>query len=147
MSALDRLDLLQAYVERLPFFDVPLRHADGGHERCPTCAVCCVVPALRPVEPADLIRLAQGLGLPESEVRSRYLRAYGELTSLGAPCALLVHEPKAGRWLCSVYEHRPEVCRRFNRCAVVQLDPADAEACITAEQVRFARYYSEVREA
>lgn len=84
----------------------------GGID-CTTCGRCCqrMGPEVSPVEMA---RLAEGLGLSVAALQERLLRPMwpganesDQVWVLPDPCPL--HD---GR-LCTVYPHRPQVCRDF----------------------------------
>lgn len=138
------LDLLQAYVEGLAFFSVSLKTLARTHPLCTTCGVCCVVPAWRPITLQDLERLCDALGVSPETFAARYAHP-DEAGSLASPCPLLRRD--GDRYLCSVYEARPEVCQAFNRCAPIQRDPPDAADLVTREQARFTDYFALVKDA
>lgn len=80
---------------------------------CTSCGRCCrkMGPQL---DDADMARLGEGLGLSLAAMRERLLRPMwpgagegDQIWLLPDPCPL--HD---GR-LCTVYEHRPRVCRDF----------------------------------
>ncbi len=80
---------------------------------CTACGRCCRQMG-PPLDEADLIRLETGLNLDRATMQSRLLRpmwpgaaADDQVWLLPDPCPL--HD---GR-LCTVYEHRPQVCRDF----------------------------------
>src|SRR5262245_14741477 len=84
---------------------------------CFQCGVCCMKwqPLL---SPAEIRRLASDLGLTVRIFKRRHIRPYplrrgwGMLTT-GATggCTFLAFE--AGRSFCTIYEHRPAVCREW----------------------------------
>lgn len=80
---------------------------------CTACGRCCRQTGPQ-VDDADLARLGAGLNLSLAEMKARLLRPMwpgaaetDQVWLLPAPCPL--HD---GR-LCTVYEHRPQVCRDF----------------------------------
>jgi Fe-S-cluster containining protein len=101
---------------------------------CTTCANCCrrLWP---PVTSEDVARLAQRLSISEALFRERYVRVLeGEECIAGGPCPFLDGS------LCSVYEDRPAVCRRYPCLDEGLLPPAamlieDAAVCPITFQV------------
>jgi len=88
---------------------VPFRFA------CTRCGHCCSGGSGHVwVEEAEVERLAAALGMSEARFAERHLRrvegrlSLREVENEGGRCALLV-----GKNTCSVYEARPEHCRRF----------------------------------
>jgi Fe-S-cluster containining protein len=76
---------------------------------CLSCAQCCrTIPAL--VTRADIRRLATHTGLPPKTFIRRFVLTdlNGEMTLNGVPCHFLLPDNR-----CSVYEIRPEACRRY----------------------------------
>lgn len=77
---------------------------------CTACANCCRTMRIG-LEPEDIARLADHLGISAEQFESRYIADEGregkELKQI--PCPFL-----DGR-LCAVYEDRPEACREFPR--------------------------------
>ena len=75
---------------------------------CCACANCCqdITPVL---EPADVSRLAEGLGLTEEACFERLLEIDedGDTIFPGIPCPLLSEKR------CSAYAHRPGDCRSY----------------------------------
>ena len=68
--------------------------------------LCHFLPTL---DEADVNRLAAGLGMTPDELTTRHLTRdeEGHLTFNRLPCPFLVENR------CSVYEHRPDVCRSY----------------------------------
>jgi uncharacterized protein len=101
---------------------------------CTACANCCrrLWP---PVSAEDVTRLAQRLALTEAAFREQYVRPLeGEECIAGSPCPFLDDN------LCSVYEDRPAVCRRYPCLDEGLLPPAsmliaDAAICPITFQV------------
>ena len=75
---------------------------------CQACGNCCRV-CLPTLDEADVNRLAAGLGITPDELTTRHLTRDedGHLTFNRLPCPFLVGNS------CSVYEHRPEICRSY----------------------------------
>ena len=79
---------------------------------CRQCANCCRNLDVY-LTPDDAQRLADGVDIPLSEVKTRYINQqaaqhegeWGRFTH--SPCAFLDGK------LCSIYEHRPESCRAY----------------------------------
>lgn len=74
---------------------------------CTQCGNCCTGPIV--VTPEDVRRLSSGLAITEDEVKEKYLQRKDDVSWCIAsrPCAFL--EKK----MCSIYEYRPGLCRRF----------------------------------
>lgn len=95
---------------------------------CTQCANCCKR-LWPPVTTEEVTRLAQRLGMTETAFRDRYVRLFeGEECIAGGPCPFLDGN------LCSVYEDRPAVCRRYPCLDEGLLPPAamliaDAAVC------------------
>lgn len=90
---------------------------------CTSCGRCCRHTGPQ-VDDADLARLEMGLNLSLAAMQERLLQPMwpgaaddDQVWLLPAPCPL--HD---GR-LCTVYEHRPQVCRDFPQA--VGADPVD----------------------
>jgi Fe-S-cluster containining protein len=94
-------------------------------DRCKTAACCRSYNVL--VTDEDLERLARGLEMPLERLKMEYLvpaidwcadfelqLASDEDENGEEKCVFLVRDHAAGLWRCSVYEHRPEACRRFD---------------------------------
>ncbi len=84
---------------------------------CDSCVgYCCAYPIIQ-VNRDDVMRLARGIGLTEADVRSEYtVRESPKVTRLkltadpvfkGESCVFLDKETR----MCTVYEHRPSICR------------------------------------
>lgn len=80
---------------------------------CFQCGVCCIKwqPLL---DPAEVRRLAEGLGIAARTFRRRYVkpfplrRGWGILRTGALGCTFLRF--RDGRALCSIYQIRPQVC-------------------------------------
>lgn len=101
-----------------PFFTVPRRRVLEETPICQSCALCCRVTGLRTVSPFDVARLGAFLGLTAAEVRRRYVRS--DVPSLHSPCSFLRRTEEG--YTCGVHPARPELCRDFDRCGVLQGD-------------------------
>jgi Fe-S-cluster containining protein len=73
---------------------------------CTTCGNCCreVYPYMTP---ADVERLALGMGTSKKEILSRTKTEDGGIVFCEKPCPML-RENK-----CTVYDHRPDDCREY----------------------------------
>lgn len=84
---------------------------------CFQCGLCCIKwqPLL---DPAEIRRLADDLGLSPRTFRRRYVRPYplrrgwGILRTGAVGCTFLRFE--GGRSFCSIYAIRPQVCRDWS---------------------------------
>ncbi len=79
---------------------------------CLTCGTCCfsLLEAYVAVTGADHARLGDAA---DTLVRFEGNRAY--LRMVDGRCAALLLEPRSGRFVCSVYPTRPEICRALER--------------------------------
>jgi uncharacterized protein len=104
---------------------------------CLQCANCCkTIPAL--LTSTDIKRMAAVLEISAKQFKKKYVLEDidGEMTLNGVPCRFLQANNH-----CSIYDHRPESCRRFPhtdekeypRRAVLNL--ANTMVCPAASQV------------
>jgi Fe-S-cluster containining protein len=99
---------------------VPGRSRYGGRaltessdERaCLACGTCCFSTLERyvPVTGDDHARLGE-----RAEELTRFIGNRAFMRIKGGHCAALVIDAHATRYACSVYEHRPDVCRELTR--------------------------------
>jgi uncharacterized protein len=108
----------------MPAAVVPFRFA------CTRCGHCCSGGSGHVwIEEREIEALAQALGMRAQRFAERHLRevdgrlSLREVANEGGRCALLI-----GKNTCSVYEARPEHCRRFPFWESVLADPAAFEA-------------------
>ncbi|UCD28909.1 MAG: YkgJ family cysteine cluster protein [Planctomycetota bacterium] len=75
---------------------------------CTTCGACCRVNTI-PVDEKDVKRLAKHLKLSQDQFYKQYIteNEFGETAIDTAPCPFLEGN------LCSVYDARPDVCRKY----------------------------------
>lgn len=75
---------------------------------CTACAKCCRALVIAP-DYRDVSRLAESVNLETHEFRKKYMRldSEGDLVMRQRPCPFL----RSNR--CSVYEARPNLCRRY----------------------------------
>jgi len=90
---------------------------------CSNCpAYCCTYPQI-PVTPADVRRLAKGFDIEPEQAERRFTKKAGDGTRImrhrvdhifPTACQFLDQEKRQ----CTVYEHRPKICRAFptHRC-------------------------------
>ncbi len=88
-------------------------YRDGLAFECTRCGACCTgAPGYVWVDPAEIARLADHLGLPFETFTRRYVRQVGERLSLleqpNGDCIFWNRD--AG---CTVYPARPEQCRTW----------------------------------
>jgi Fe-S-cluster containining protein len=104
---------------------------------CLSCAKCCkTIPAL--LTRSDIKRLAAHLNLPPKTFVRKYVLEdiQGELTLNGVPCTFLNSDNT-----CSVYDIRPEACRRYPHTDEVgyidrtALNLANAAVCPAADEI------------
>lgn len=81
---------------------------------CQKCASCCMCIVEAPVTFDDITRLSEGLGVSYKDVSYGMLFHDENTTYLNQEhgcCNALSNSN--GNYRCNVYEHRPEVCRKF----------------------------------
>jgi len=104
------LRALKTMDEKLVFDEVKKIHsAVFAKTNCLQCANCCkTTPALLTHD--DIKRLANVLEISAKQFKRKYVLedVNGEMTINGVPCRFLTEDNH-----CSVYEFRPEACRRF----------------------------------
>lgn len=144
MSAPPEEDLRAATIRVLedPLFTVDTDHPVESDPACTTCGLCCVVPGYRGISPPELWNIVDFLGCDLETMQRAYLRR-DVPNSLRAPCAFLSRS-EAGQYQCGIYPVRPDVCRGFSACTVLQRRPADAAAQIEAARARWAPYVDAV---
>lgn len=133
-EAWQALLIQQRVVEADPLFAVVPERDVESHPACVTCGVCCAVPGLRPLSAAELWAIVEYLDTDLETLRRHGLRR-DIPNSLRSPCAFSRRD--GDRWICQIYPVRPDVCRSFSQCAVLQDDGADADALIAAAQARW----------
>lgn len=108
-----------------------------GRTDCLACARCCTsIPPL--VTRSDIKRLAAHLGIAPKIFQKRYVLEdiNGELTLNGVPCTFLQSDNQ-----CSVYDIRPEACRRYPHTDEdeyvrrTSLNLANAQLCPAADAI------------
>lgn len=89
-----------------------LKALQGRHD-CSRCGKCCSEPV--GMLGREAIAIARHLGIPASEFRARYVERQRErwlqLRQVEDRCPFLERDGEIHK--CSIYEVRPEVCRRF----------------------------------
>lgn len=98
----------------------------SGVPECVECGACCFSqnPRYLRVAGVDYERLAD-----DAERLTHFIENQAYMRLVDGHCAALTYDAEAGHYLCSVYEHRPDVCRWLKRgsgqCAAERHDKGD----------------------
>lgn len=134
----DILNLLKKHEEIIkhPFFDVKHKSNYLDDKHCVNCGMCCIVPAIRKIELKDVVKICDKYKIDIKDFEKKYLSEHLPL-SLKSPCSFL-KKSKDGEYLCDVYDARPDLCVNFNKCAIIQNNPDNAEELIEGLRKEFS---------
>jgi len=111
--------------------DLSTRVHTGGEDNCADCVGECCTGWAMPITEADVARLAKGLGITDKQVKERHVDSYSDAQGLtpyqlrhvadkrfnaGQRCKFLgvtVNKDGIAVGRCTIYEHRPQVCRDY----------------------------------
>jgi len=104
---------MKLFARRAPWY------AGGLAFECTGCGACCAGPeeGYVWVTPDEIAAIAKHLGIPQADVRRKYVRRAGRRYSLverpgNKDCIFLFDDPDGGR-KCLIYPVRPTQCRTW----------------------------------